>query len=494
MADGTIGVKTGSLGATSMRYHELALQRWLNHLFYVREGYPVPVVFATPMDAFSQFTKLWSEANNPFQYLLNAKNEDGTPLYEPYPSPVRYPLLSVYRKGFKYRPSQNFSIHQFRHINWPTVSDDVGKCQLGNVTTSRMPMAWDYRFQIDHYCLRPDTQAFFIEKLMWEFHRNGGTPQTWMLVDYPAWGQQLVRMYIDGDIENATPEEPEPDKNQEFRTTVNIVVEGFSVDLNFVVKPALWHIIFGNSSVDPETLQRAFTPLREEDVRRGDNNVTLDARDNVPSDVECQESLSTVGEVYTKHLYLGDPSLTLHYPPGGPPYYPPDPGYPGGIESSAMLGVPVISQGTVPITPTIDASGTDTASQSSGFQVGSLELDPHEEDASMLAAFYSGTLFDVITDGGTYTDAGSIFAAFYEGTLAPITVEVNAGTEAVASVSSFGTGYTTEVTVHGGTHYESGSVLAAFYNGTAALMAIETNGTEFVSVVPTFFEGSLDLA
>ena len=239
MADGTIGVKTGSLGATSMRYHELALQRWLNHLFYVREGYPVPVVFATPMDAFSQFTKLWSEANNPFQYLLNAKNEDGTPLYEPHPSPVRYPLLSVYRKGFKYRPYQSFSIHQFRHINWPTISDDVDKCKLGNVTTSRMPLAWDYRFQIDHYCLRPDTQAFFVEKLMWEFHRNGGTPQTWMLVDYPAWGQQLVRVHIDGDIENATPEEPEPDKTQEFRTTVNIVVEGFAVDLKFVVKPAL---------------------------------------------------------------------------------------------------------------------------------------------------------------------------------------------------------------------------------------------------------------
>jgi hypothetical protein len=93
---------------------------------------------------------------------------------------VRYPLLSVYRKGFKYRSYQNFSIHKFRHINWPTMSDDVGRCELGNVTTSKMPMAWDYRFQIDFYCNRPDTQAFFVEKLMREMYKTGGTPQTWM--------------------------------------------------------------------------------------------------------------------------------------------------------------------------------------------------------------------------------------------------------------------------------------------------------------------------
>lgn len=283
MADGTIGVKAGSLGATSMRYHELALQRWLNRLFVVREGYPVPVVFATPMDANAQFTKLWSAANNPFQYLLDAVDDHGTPLYQPYPAPVRYPLLSVYRKNFKLRPYQNFSIHRFRHLNWPTVSDDVCRSQLGNVTTSRMPMAWDYRFQIDHFCLRPDTQAFFIEKLMWEFYKTGAVPQTWMEVNYPAWGRQLVRVYIDGDIENSTPEEPEADKNVEFKTTVNIVIEGFSVDVNFEVNPALWEIIIGESSVDPATLERGFSPAADLDVRVHGTNPTMIDRANVPS-------------------------------------------------------------------------------------------------------------------------------------------------------------------------------------------------------------------
>ena len=105
-----------------MRYHELALQYWLNKAFTLRWGVPVPVVFTSPMDAFSLFSKLWSEANNPFQYLLNVKDEQGIPLYQPYPQPVRYPVMSVYRKGWKLRQYQNFSIHRLRHINYPTVS------------------------------------------------------------------------------------------------------------------------------------------------------------------------------------------------------------------------------------------------------------------------------------------------------------------------------------------------------------------------------------
>jgi hypothetical protein len=141
-----------------MRYHELALQHWLNRKFFVREGYPIPVVFATPMDAFGQFNKLWSQSNNPFQYLLDAKDEKGTPLYLPYPNPVRYPLLSVYRKGWRYRSYQNFSIHRHRHINWPSVStieEGLGKCELGNVMTSKMPLAYDYRFQLNHFSTPP---------------------------------------------------------------------------------------------------------------------------------------------------------------------------------------------------------------------------------------------------------------------------------------------------------------------------------------------------
>ena len=159
--DKTLEVAAGGLEATSMRYHELNLQRWLSSRFFVREGYGVPVVFSTPMDAASHFKQLWSDENNPFKYLLELKDAEGTPLYEPHPSPIRYPLISVMRRGIRYRPYQNFSIHSWRHINWPTVSDPgepgpgteqqgVGlvKCDLGNVTTSRMPLDFYYCFQI----------------------------------------------------------------------------------------------------------------------------------------------------------------------------------------------------------------------------------------------------------------------------------------------------------------------------------------------------------
>lgn len=304
MADETLNVQAGSVGGTSMRYHELAIQGWLNRLFFVRFGYPVPVVFASPMDAFSQFQNLWSQDSNPFAYLFELKDEKGTPLYEPFPSPMRYPIISVYRKGWKYRAYQNFSIHRWRQINWPTVSDTgsaiygpvqngvgLGKCELGNVTTSRFPMAWDYRFQIDHYCNRPDTQAFFIEQLMQEFWRTGGTPQTWIRVHYPGWGPRLVRLYLDGDIESLTPEEPEEGKNVEFRTSFTAVLEGFDVDLRYEILPAMWELVYGQSSVNPTTLQRSFLFFGSDNLRLGDANPTLNSRRNVPPDDQCQIEL-----------------------------------------------------------------------------------------------------------------------------------------------------------------------------------------------------------
>lgn len=490
MADGTIGVKTGSLGATSMRYHELALQRWLNRLFIVREGYPVPVVFATPMDAFSQFTRLWSAANNPFQYLLNAVDEEGTPLYQPYPAPVRYPLLSVYRKGFKYRSYQNFSIHKFRHINWPTISDDVGRCELGNVTTSKMPMAWDYRFQLDFFCNRPDTQAFFVEKLMREMYKTGGTPQTWMLCKYPAWGNQLIRVYIDGDIENTTPEEPEADANVEFRTTVNIVVEGFSLDLDFKIEPAFWYLIFGTGSVDPVTLEHAFEPLREDDVRIRDNNVTMLDRENVPPTADCQEELNPPGQPFTKNIYIGDPALVQQYPQGGGPYWPPQPGFPGGIPSSAAFGIPTIGQGVAPVS---EASGTDAGAQDTSFQVGSLVIQPHIEDGAQFTTFTEGTLFPTIIDGGTNVELIAQFNSFGTGDLTNAIIDGGTHVAYGTQFSSFGTGDLTQVVIDGGTNVEYGTQASAFLNGTNLLVVIVADGTEFSSQLNAFYQGSLDL-
>jgi len=264
---------SGALASTGMRYHELALQAWLNRILTLRWGVPMPVVMSSPMDAFSEFTRLWAMDKNPYKYLLDAKDENGNPLYQPYPAPIRYPVISVFRKNYKLRQSHNFSIHNMRHIAWPTVSDDTvpvpGKPQqgtgltrgdLGNVIVARYPMALDYRFQIDFFCNRPDTQSFFLNQLFREFWRTGGTQlQTWTMVAYPLIGPKLVRVYIDGDVENMTPETPEEGKNVEFRVSLTVVMEGYEVDLRYKVHPTLWSLVFNSGAAVPATVVQAFT-------------------------------------------------------------------------------------------------------------------------------------------------------------------------------------------------------------------------------------------
>lgn len=301
--DTTLSVQAGDIDSVSSRYHDLWLRRWLYGLFFVREGYPTPVVFASPSDAFSQFQTLWSLDKNPFRYLLDLKDAAGTPLYEPHPSPVRYPLISVYKKGMGYRRWQNFSYHRWRHINWPTVSADVLKCDLGNVVTSYMPMAWDFRYQIDYFSMRPDSQAFWIDKYVREMHRTGGDPQTWIVVVYPGWGTQLVRLRQDGDIENNTPDAPPDGEHTEYRSTINLVLEGFALDLNYAVYPALWELIFRNSAeiTDP---QDAYTILTSADLRVNDDNPTLDSRSNVPPEGDCQQELADYNETIPASLVL----------------------------------------------------------------------------------------------------------------------------------------------------------------------------------------------
>lgn len=274
----------------------MALQRWLNKIFMLRWGVPVPVVFSSPMDAFSLFSQLWSEANNPFAYLLAVKDEKGNPIYQPHPQPVRYPLISVHRKGWKLRNSHNFSIHRMRWINYPTVSDaaelnfagthqqgtELTLCNLGEVTTSRFPMAFDYRFQIDHFCNRPDTQAFFTSQLFREFWRTGGPQlQTWVKVSYPGFGDKLVRLYIDGEVENLTPEEPEQGKNVEFRTSFTVVVEGYDLDLNYKIYPALWKLIIREGSAPPEALNAAFDFTGTVDLREDPQSSIVDYRETI---------------------------------------------------------------------------------------------------------------------------------------------------------------------------------------------------------------------
>ena len=369
--DKALEVRQGSLDTTSMRYHELWLQRWLYSRFFVREGYPVPVVFATPMDAFSLFSKLWADENNPFAYLFALKDEHGTPLYEPYPSPVRYPLISVMRQGVKLRTYQNFSTHRWRHVNWPTVSDtqeipgkeqqgnELTKCDLGEVTTSRMPMAFDYKFQIDHFCLRPDTQAVFLERVINQFWRSGGAHlQTWMQIEYPGWGRQYIRIYIDGDIDTRAPDETQfQDKTVEYRTSFTLTVEGFSIDVAYETVPALWKLIFTTASLDQlEQLTEIQTMSATIDLRSTGTNFVLDSRPDIPPSGRCQTDHLHAAYVAagTQYIYLGDPAVPSlpadnvavpgpatggNQPPG---FFVIEPQYAWGVESTAVVGIPTI--------------------------------------------------------------------------------------------------------------------------------------------------------
>jgi hypothetical protein len=280
-----------------MRIHELALQRWFYSRFFVREGYPIPIVFSTPSDAFSTFDMLWKRDKSPFSYLFNVKDDEGKALYEPYPANIRYPLISAFRRGWRYRPEQNYSIHQFRHINWPTVSKDVNKCELGNVTISQRQMAWDYRWQIDHYAMRPDTQAYFVEAVMRSMWMTGGTPQCWVKVHYPVIGNQLVRMFLDGDIENSTTEEPEDQKQVEFRTTFTLCMEGYSIDQYVKFVPALWSLVVRSNalSASPDEIETAFGVQESVDLRAYGSNDTLDSRSCVPPSNDCNIALRNYG-------------------------------------------------------------------------------------------------------------------------------------------------------------------------------------------------------
>jgi hypothetical protein len=325
-----------------MRYHELALQRWLNSTFYAREGYPVPVVFSTPMDAFATFDKLWRSENNPYKYLFDLKDERGTPLYEPFPSNARYPLISVYRRNWKYRPEQNYSIHQFRHMNWPTVSSDVLRSDLANVTVSYRPMAWSYSWQIDHFAMRPDTQAFFIEALMRSLWITGGVPQTWVKVHYPAWGWQQIRIFLEGDIDNSTPEEPEEGKPVVFRTSFTIVMEGYSVDQNLQIIPALWTLLVRGQeqALDPDELHEAFEAAS--DLRIDDNNATLNARPNVPPDLTRpqQHTLAQFGTYPAYDIFFnGTSQPTGYYNFGFTSTNTSNPYFLGGVAQTSGYGV-----------------------------------------------------------------------------------------------------------------------------------------------------------
>jgi hypothetical protein len=488
-----------------MRYHELALQRWLYTTFFVREGYPIPVVFSTPMDAFGNFDKLWKSENNPFKYLLDLKDEKGTPLYEPYPSNLRYPLISVFRRGWRYRPEQNYSIHQWRKMNWPTVSDDVGRCQLGNVTVSYRPMAWDYRWQVDHYAMRPDTQAYFVEKLMRSMWITGGTPQCWVHIHYPVIGWHKIRMFIEGDIENSTLEEPEDQKHVEFRTTFTLCMEGYSIDQNVQFVPALWKLLIRGmeEAVNPDELDEAFEE-QEVDLRLKDDNVTMLSRPNIPPDEECQQILSQYGTYPYHEIYLNgslQPNAYLLY--GGSSPYPTSPFFMGGIPQTSGYGMASLVMVTAfggthyegasvngaflsgdyffPGGTIVDyGSVVESGSVYGGLLYGANEKFILYDYGASAGSLTGGAYVLTLMPGGTYFESGTTAGVFTTGTYRSTVVDIGTYFEAGTSAGVFGTGTYTLTSVDGGSYFDAGTTASVFLVGTNTMVVADA-GTWFAS-------------
>jgi len=268
-----------------MRLHELALQNWFNRRFVIQNGFPIPVLFVSPMDAYAHYKSLWGSAQNPFKYLKDMVDDKGKKVYDPDPAPPRYPFISVYRKGWAYRPTQNYAYQEFRRVAWPTVNgvdEGLTRDDLGTVAKVKMPAAWDFKFQIDHFAATPQGQSEFVRRVFRSFNLCGGTPQTWIPVVYPGHlGVMLVRMYMVGEIDSLTPDVVEENKQTEYRTSFSATIEGYSPDLSYEMIPAVWSVVFNTKAeVEPGVLETLYTQAF--DLRKKEDNPRFNTRVPLP--------------------------------------------------------------------------------------------------------------------------------------------------------------------------------------------------------------------
>jgi hypothetical protein len=192
--------------------------------------------------------------------------------------------LTINRLSWKFDPQRNFGSQWNRNAGWPTVASNVKKNDLGVVREQRMPQAWDYRLQIDHYATRPDQQAHFIQELQLGWFPSASIPNTWIKAVYPnIFGKKLVRIVLDGDITDSTEEEP-VDSYRVYRTTVNIIVQGWVPDPDFLYINAFWVQAENVQAISPQQLNEAFNAdvTQTEDLRSTEENGIFNSAPNMP--------------------------------------------------------------------------------------------------------------------------------------------------------------------------------------------------------------------
>ena len=268
---------------TEVKMHALALTRWINQWSFLKEGVPTPVIWATPMDAFSQFDKLWQDANSPFAYLKGMGQPDGAAVV--FPVVQRFPLINIDFRGMSYAADRSYSGRTYRRLGWPTVEGQqtpgVTLSSLGYVSQARMPLAFNYRYQVDHWALRPDTQAFFIRQLLKSVRASGAELQTYVRTLYPSYyGNALVKLKIDSDINDTTEKDP-TDQTVKYRTTINCTLEGWAIDQTLTVTPTFWTVNNMSIAFDPNHLDQIYL-MNSTDLRPYQQNPVLGLRQNLP--------------------------------------------------------------------------------------------------------------------------------------------------------------------------------------------------------------------
>lgn len=266
---------------SAVRLHGYALRRWFYRNFLLREGFPVPVVYAVPMDAFAEFKRLWTTTNS-YDYLKTAAAQANV-----WPQNVVTPLISFSFTGDHYRPDLSSNSRVNRTYAWLSAgsSTTITRNFLGNVQQVRYSQGADFNFQVDFWCQRPDVQSAFFEQFAQAFRvSSAGERQTWITVPYPVThGTQTVRLRITSDLSNTNETSAAPDSGIVlYHTTFTVSIEGYYADRSSIIVPALWFASFSYDNPAPTSLD-AFYSLNTVDLRlSGAVNPTMALRSHLP--------------------------------------------------------------------------------------------------------------------------------------------------------------------------------------------------------------------
>jgi len=265
---------------TGVRLHGYALRRWFYRNFLLREGFPVPVVYAIPMDAFAEFRRLYTTTNT-FDYLKSTNAQT----LNVWPQNTVTPLISFVFRGDHYRPDLTASTRVNRTYAWLSAGSNTTMSSLGEVQQVRYSQGADFNFQVDFWCQKPETQAIFYEQLSQAFRvSSAGTRQTWVTVPYPVThGTQVVRLIQTSDGQDLTEYMQAPEGAiVMYHTSFTVSIEGYYPDRTSFIVPTLWYMTLSLDNPGPTDLDTLYL-INNYLLPSGQiSNPTLALRTNLP--------------------------------------------------------------------------------------------------------------------------------------------------------------------------------------------------------------------